>query len=76
VIIDCDPLLEAKASKVLGDYYWKGDLSAISSFVTKDNVLEILNINPSKSNFLNQDVFSLDIDGNDYWVLENLLPFL
>ncbi len=47
------------------EIYWKHDLTAISEFITVENVEAII----TKYNF-RQDIglLSIDIDGNDYWV--------
>ena len=48
---------------------WKGDLKIIKKSINSDNILSLL----KKNNFLkNLDLFSLDIDGIDYWVIEKL----
>ena len=48
---------------------WRGDLQIIEKKVNSKNIVEILR----KNNFLkNIDLFSLDIDGIDYWVIEKL----
>ena len=44
-------------------------LESISMFVTKDNASQI----SARSLYSNPDVFSLDIDGNDYYVAEAIL---
>ena len=44
-------------------------VDSISMFVTKDNAIQI----SEKSLYLNPDVFSLDIDGNDYYIAEAIL---
>jgi hypothetical protein len=48
-------------------FYWKHQLESECAFITKDNINELL----SKSEF-DEDigVLSIDIDGNDYYVLE------
>ena len=48
---------------------WRHDITALSSFVTRDNVNEII-----RRAGLEGDVglLSIDIDGNDYWVLRAL----
>ena len=45
------------------------DLKAIHSFITKDNINELI-----KSSGLNKEVgiLSIDIDGNDYWVWKEI----
>lgn len=49
------------------DFYYRHDLTAISSFITKDNINQLI-----KSNGILGDIglLSVDIDGNDYWVWE------
>ncbi len=44
--------------------YWRHDLTAVASFVTRDN------INPLIASHLDGEIgiLSIDIDGNDYWV--------
>lgn len=47
--------------------YWKYDLKAIASFITKENINNLI------SKYIpNQDIglLSIDIDGNDYWIWE------
>lgn len=50
-------------------FYWKYHLVAIDAFVTKENINELL----SKSGF-NEDlgILSIDLDGNDYFILETI----
>jgi hypothetical protein len=49
------------------DYYWKHTLTAVSSFVNKENINEIFITN----RFINEiGILSIDIDGNDYWIWE------
>tara|TARA_Y100000590_G_scaffold216695_1_gene245463 strand:- start:605 stop:1564 length:960 start_codon:yes stop_codon:yes gene_type:complete len=49
--------------------YWQNNLKVINQFINKENINEIIlqNIKESKIGLL-----SIDIDGNDYWILENL----
>jgi len=49
--------------------YWKHDISAINEFVEKGNINLII-----KNNLKMNDIgfLSLDIDGNDYWILKEL----
>lgn len=51
------------------DLYWKYDLKSIGNFITKDNINEII-----KSAGIEGEIglLSVDIDGNDYWVFENI----
>ncbi len=48
---------------------WRYDLTAVEGFVTRDNVNALLAENAVSGDI---GVFSLDIDGNDYWVLSAL----
>lgn len=50
------------------NYYWRHDLKAVNSFITPDNINSII----LNSNFKNKNIglLSIDIDGNDYWVLK------
>lgn len=50
-------------------FYPKSKVKIINSKVTKDNINELLEYDIAKKEV---DFFSLDIDGNDYWVLQNL----
>ena len=53
-------------------WYWKYDLKAIAAFITRDNVNELL----QESGF-DEDlgILRVDIDGNDYWVLNSIEYF-
>ena len=66
-IIDCERDLENKVKKNLD--IWRGEISIIEKVVSSDNILEILNKNDS---LFKLDLFSLDIDGVDYWILKKL----
>ena len=48
-------------------YLWKYDLQAIAEFITKDNINQIIS-----SAGINGDIgiLSIDLDGNDYWILD------
>ena len=55
------------------DYFHKYDLTAINTFVTKDNINDL--ISETLLNLeVNNDIglLSVDIDGVDYWVLEKI----
>ena len=67
LIVDKNKNLKKKVSKIVK--LWKGDLTIIETAVTSENILHILNSNDFDNNL---DVFSLDIDGIDYWILEVL----
>ncbi len=65
LIIDGNPdYMEGVKKSDLG---WKYDLTAISSFITKDNINEIITNAGIEDEI---GILSVDIDGNDYWVLE------
>ena len=67
MIIDNVKNLKQEVSKHVK--LWKGDLTIIEETITSDNICDILRIN----NFQNDlDLFSLDIDGIDYWVMKEL----
>jgi len=67
LIVDKNINLKNKVSKVVK--LWKGDLTINETTVTSENILNILNSNNFDNNL---DVFSLDVDGIDYWILEAL----
>lgn len=48
--------------------YWRYNLNALQRFVDKENVNSLL----SESGFSKIDLLHIDLDGNDYWVLEAL----
>jgi hypothetical protein len=48
---------------------WKTHLFAVNTWVSPDNIVEIFQDASSKLNGI--DILSLDIDGNDYWVLDS-----
>jgi len=52
------------------NFFWKFELEAIKSFISKENINSIItnsNINRKKIGIL-----SIDIDGNDYWVWKEI----
>jgi hypothetical protein len=53
-------------------FYWKYELLAVDAFITKDNVNELL-----KRSEFGEDlgILSVDLDGNDYHVLEAVTSF-
>lgn len=54
------------------DFYWKKNLSIFNKFLTKDNIQNEL----SKNNFVNNlGILSVDVDGNDWYLLEKSLIF-
>ena len=53
-------------------YYWKYHIDAVEAFITRDNIDELL----SKSGFEEDlGILSIDIDGNDYFILEAIRSF-
>ena len=67
LVIDCIKDLEKKIKKNIK--FWKGDLTIVNELINTENILDIL----KKNNFHSEiDLFSLDIDGIDYWILEKL----
>jgi len=67
VIIDCIYGLEKKISKNLAT--WRGELNVINRSVNSKNIIEILSTFDSLRDL---DLFSIDIDGIDYWILNKL----
>ncbi|MDB4279832.1 hypothetical protein N9862_00280 [bacterium] len=55
--------------KLLYFYYPKSNVKIINNSVNKENINTLIS-NQTKNN--NIDFFSIDIDGNDYWVIKNL----
>ena len=49
--------------------FWKKNLIVINKFVTKENINSIIQKNFKNIKF---GLFSLDIDGNDYWILKQV----
>ena len=67
LVIDHIKDLEKKVKKNVR--FWKGDLTVINESINSENINNIL----EKNNFHKDvDLFSLDIDGIDYWVLDKL----
>lgn len=51
------------------DIYWRHNLKAVCSFVTRDNINQLLRENGLTGEI---GILSVDIDGNDYWVWERI----
>ena len=63
-------VIENLEQKVKGNInFWKGDLKVVEKEIDSENIIETLNENNFNKDI---DLFSLDIDGIDYWVLEKL----
>jgi len=56
----------------LGGSSFKGKLSVVNSFIDRDNILEIFKNAHDFFGINEIDFFSLDIDGNDYYIMEQL----
>lgn len=54
---------------------WKNHIELVHEWITPDNINSIIELAEQKMNSV--DIFSLDLDGNDYWILEraNLSQF-
>ncbi len=53
-------------------FYWKYSLNAVDAFITRDNINDLL----AKSGFDGDlGILSVDLDGNDYYVLEAISNF-
>ncbi len=60
-------------AKDLNGTSFKNKLSVVNSFIDRENIIDIFN---QADNFFGSkelDFFSLDIDGNDYYIMEELL---
>lgn len=49
--------------------YWKYDITAIESFITRDNINELIS---GYTQVEDIGLLSVDIDGNDYWVWKQI----
>jgi len=67
LILDCNTVaMQALREDAL---YWRHDLTAIGAFVTRDNIHDII----VEHGFDRElGILSIDIDGNEYWILEAL----
>jgi hypothetical protein len=50
------------------DVYWKNHIFAVCDWITPESISRLLTF--GKDNLGTLNILSLDIDGNDYWVLE------
>ena len=67
LVIDYIEDLEEKIKKNIR--FWKGDLTIVNELINAENIINIL----EQNNFDKEiDLFSLDIDGIDYWILNKL----
>jgi hypothetical protein len=58
--------------KNLGGKSFKDKLSVVNSFIDRENITEIFKSSFDFFNSKELDFFSLDIDGNDYYIMEEL----
>ena len=66
VIIDCIDDMQKKVKPFVN--LWKGDLRICNKKVNSDNILDILN----EECDYEIDIFSIDVDSIDYWIIEKL----
>ena len=67
LVVDCVEDLKMKVSKNIK--LWRADITILEEFISSKNINSIL----KKYNFdKNIDLFSLDVDGIDYWILKEL----
>ena len=60
---------DAMNSISMSDLHWKYDLKSVGAFISKDNINEIIESNGIQGEI---GLLSVDIDGNDYWIFENI----
>lgn len=64
-LVDADVNLEKHVKE--NELYWKTHLYSITDWITTSNINSIIDKATKQMGGL--DVFSLDLDGNDYWIL-------
>jgi hypothetical protein len=67
LIIDADPQCIAQVRN--DEIYWRHDLTAITAFITAENINALINDAGFSGSV---GILSVDIDGNDYWVWEKI----
>jgi hypothetical protein len=61
---------QENVSMIVGsEYYWRYDLLAQAHFIDRDNINDLLAASPLGPNI---GILSIDLDGNDYWILERI----
>ena len=68
IIIDAEKDLKNKVFSNINP--WKGDLRVIEEKISTENINDII----SKNCNFGIDIFSLDIDSIDYWIIDKLKP--
>ena len=58
-------ILKIKSQRI----YWQHNVKAFQAFVDRENINELINNNIKEKNI---GLLSIDIDGNDYWVIEQI----
>ncbi|MCR5209087.1 MAG: hypothetical protein K6C99_02630 [Lachnospiraceae bacterium] len=67
--IECDSEAFEKINRKFVNVIREGNLKVLCEFITKDNINELF----KKAGFTGEiDLLSIDIDGNDYYVFENI----
>ena len=66
LIVDCIDDMEKKVKQHVN--FWKGDLRVINKKIDTENILDVLN----KGCNYEIDLFSIDIDSIDYWIIDKL----
>ena len=51
------------------DIYWRYDLKAVCTFITRDNINQLIGRNIKEKEI---GLLVIDIDGNDYWIWETI----
>ena len=65
--VDAQKNLEITAKNLL--IFTRTNIQILNTWVTTKNINEIIEL--GKSNFGSVDILSIDLDGNDYWILES-----
>ena len=65
LVIDSDPSHIETLQR--DELYWRYDLTAVTAFVSAENINELISTNGFSGEI---GLLSVDIDGNDYWVLK------
>jgi hypothetical protein len=68
-LVDGDQIKCDKLNACIKKYFKSQKINIYNNFITYENINQIIAKSVTKENF---DFFSLDTDGMDYWILENL----
>lgn len=68
-LIDGDQIKCDKLKSCINRYFKNKDINVFNNFINYENINEIIKNSTKKNNF---DFFSLDTDGMDYWILQEL----